>query len=225
MKTLFQALMISSVVGISAPALGAALNLPTTGERTLPLSQAIVVTDHAPDRTPAASAPINLLAPPVDCAPSESLRVCDVRTAAARRAVEVIASENVAGRTATRISVSPFGLLIPVAAVECPPNITVEACARAGRAIPAPPPGPIEPVVPPPVLPVPPAPDLGVVPPTGPIPPLQTVPEAATPPIAADPESVIKPPPTGDDELVKRPPPTASQMPVVKPKPNPPVIQ
>jgi hypothetical protein len=214
MKTLFQALMISSVVGISAPALGAALNLPTSGERPLPLSQAIVVTDDAPDRTPAASAPINLLAPPVDCAPSESLGVCDVRTAAARRAVEVTAGENVASRGATRISVSPFGLLIPVAAVECPPNITVEACARMNGTIPAPPPGPIAPVVPPPpVLPVPPAPDLGVVPPTGAIPPLQTVPEAVTPPIAADPESVIKPPPT------------ASQMPVVKPKPNPPVIQ
>jgi invasion protein IalB len=241
MRTLFQTLMISSVIGLaaigpSAPALAAALNLPTNGERALPLREAIVITDQNSDRdrvfTPRAlSAPINLLAPRVECAASESTKVCDVRTAAAQRAIEVVAGENAVNQSATRVSISPFGLLIPagmtpVSAVACPPRITVEECVRLNGLMSGTPPGPIEPVIPsPPVVPMPPAPDLGVVPPTGVIPPLQTVPEAVTPPIAADPESVIKPPPTGDDELVKRPPPTASQMPVVKPRANPPVIQ
>ncbi len=200
MKTLFGAMILSSVVGFSAAFSAYAASPVELLSVSLQSSSAVqpAIARNSVDAATSSGAPVSLLAPGVMCGISEPAKVCAVRRAAERRAHEVAAA------AIPRRNALPMALLIPagltpVRAVACDPQMTVEERDRLTRR------GP------------------GV--PSAPVPPVVTVPQAQTPPIVADPESVIRPPPTGDTELVKKPPQTDSQMPVIKPRANPPVIQ
>ena len=220
--TLFAAVMLVSIAGLSNPGYAAPVDvlsvpvdvLSVSVQTSTPLQPAVARSNVFIDR-----APINLLAPTVSCDATDSPKACALRQAAARRAVEVTAAE-----VDARHDVKPLGLLIPVGLVPvrdvtCDPAMSIEECNRLNHRPPATQPfatpGPV-----PPLAPVPaPAPDQGK------IPPLTAVPQAAQPPIAADPQSIVPPPPTGDGDIVKKPPATDPEMPVIKPKANPPVIQ
>lgn len=217
MKTLFGAVMISSLVGFSTPGQAAPVDLLSVSLQS-PFATQPAVARSSLDAATSSGAPVSLLAPRVMCGVLEPAKVCAVRRAAEQRAHEVVGGASISRRNASpMVLLIPAGLT-PVRDVVCDPQMTGEECDWLKRR--SVPPVPLAPTTPvPPVMPLPPAPGLGKVPP------VVTVPQAATPPVAADPESVIRPPATGDMDLVKKPPQTDSQMPVIKPKANPAAIQ
>jgi len=212
MKTLFKAVLMTSLVALSVPAF-AASPLDASFQQASLQPQLQNVSMPAGALAPSGiGAPLSLLAPSAMCGTGESRKVCEVRLAAARRANEVTQTEGVSairGPVSTGLLI-PVSQLLPVASTApCDPRIAVAECERLQRRGSTVPPGTIPPMqLPPPISPLPaPSPELGKI-----------------PPIATDMDSVINPPPTGDHAIIVPPPPTGSDMPVIKPRPAQPVI-
>ena len=232
MKPMYYAALIASLAAYALPVQAAPIQ----------------VDDQVMIERVALRGPVNLLTPPravagrsgvtasvpttsprVLCDPAEAQKICDLRTAAAIRAWEVVRDENAADAKAQKVEAPrtamagslPIALLvptglIPVRAIACDPALSKEECAKLDKSLPSTPSGRLPLTTsPPPVVPPKTPPDLGKIPPTAP--------QSAIDPVPVGPPSVIAPPPTGDEELVKKPPKSGSQMPVIKPKAAPPV--
>jgi len=212
--TLATCIAACSIVGFVTPALSDATIIVHTLDDVRPHQVSFSPPSLQPGSGPARQ-PVNLLMPITYCEPGMSVKLCDVRRAAAQRAADVVAGESGA--------VSMTQLLVPGERLPCNPPLTPQECiARDPKS--RPPPGTVHPVPPSPTLVPPNAPSP--VPPSDPLPlpPVEPVPPPALAPVPAQPPSVIPPPPTGDEEIVKKPPPSASDMPVIKPPLNPPVV-